>query len=232
MRSGARPAPLREDRETGCATETPVSRATRPAVLRSAARSFRRRLPLGRGAAPGALAPGARRRRRRRVKALVGPRRIALSSRSPPVAERATRSAGPPSRSPTEDGKPTKAAEGFARGLGLPVDELELATATSGGRAAGPPRSATGSGRSCAARRGKTMRWGPKSDQVRFPRPIRWLCAKLDGETIEVGPGRSWAGARSATASRRLGRDPARGRLRRDPAGGRRRSPTRTSAAA
>ena len=120
-------------------------------------------------------------------KALVGPRRLALlvESFEPEAAGEEKR--GPGAGIAFKDGKPTQAAEGFARGLGLDVDELTVRDDYVWGRQAAPPlgerlwQVVTG----LAA--GKTMIWDRELD-IRFPRPIRWICAKLDRETIEVGP--------------------------------------------
>lgn len=120
-------------------------------------------------------------------RALVGPRRIALLADSFAAEEREAEKRGPGEAIAFVDGKPTKAAEGFARGLGLAVDELERRGGYVWGREQAVPiedrlwQVVTGLGA------GKTMTWDRALD-LRFPRPIRWLCAKLDTETLDVGP--------------------------------------------
>lgn len=132
--------------------------------------------------------------------ALVGPRRIALVVEGFEPEERGEERRGPAEAVAFGDGEPTKAAEGFARGLGLSVDELELRDGYVWGRGRATPigdrlwQIVTGLGA------GKTMTWVPglaKAEQIRFPRPIRWLCAKHGAETIEVGPGTIASGGTS-----------------------------------
>jgi glycyl-tRNA synthetase beta chain len=134
------------------------------------------------------------------VRALVGPRRIAMVVEDFAPEERGDEKRGPAESVAFEDGEPTKAAKGFARGLGLAVDELELRDGYVWGRQQAAPlgerlwQLVTGLGA------GKTMTWiagRSKSDQVRFPRPIRWLCAKHGGATVDVGAGDIPTGTRS-----------------------------------
>ena len=96
---------------------------------------------------------------------------------------------GPPARIAFDDGKPTKAATGFARSQGVDVDALEVVDdyvrveVVDEGRAASdvlPELLARAIG---AMTFPKTMRWGP---DVRFARPIRWLVAMLGGETLAL----------------------------------------------
>jgi glycyl-tRNA synthetase beta chain len=126
------------------------------------------------------------------VRAFVGPRRIAMVVEDFHLEERGDEKRGPAEAIAFADGKPTKAAEGFARGLGLPVEDLELRDGYVWGR----QRAAEIGGRLwqvvAGLAAGKTMTWVPdlpKPEQIRFPRPIRWLLAKHGGDTIEVGPG-------------------------------------------
>jgi glycyl-tRNA synthetase beta chain len=118
---------------------------------------------------------------------LVTPRRITLV-----VEEFDPSAGGEERRGPAEavafsDGRPTRAAEGFARGLGLAVDEVTVRDGYVWGRAAPPPLEERLWQVVVALGTGKTMVWDQRH-RVRFPRPIRWLCAKLDEETLEVGP--------------------------------------------
>jgi glycyl-tRNA synthetase beta chain len=118
----------------------------------------------------------------------VGPRRLAilvedLPERTPDEARR-----GPSERIAfDESGQPTKAAEGFARGLGLTPDRLERRDGHVWGTVPGvtltdvlPERLAE---LVRAVAFGKSMRWGP---DLRFSRPVRWLLARLDGEALDV----------------------------------------------
>ena len=122
------------------------------------------------------------------------PRRITLVGRGLPERQedRSEEVTGPPWKAAfAEDGTPTKAAEGFARGRGLAVADLKQVETERG-----PYVGATVQieGRPTAdllaeilpqitARLSfpKTMRWGPAG--FRFARPIRWLLALL-GETV------------------------------------------------
>jgi glycyl-tRNA synthetase beta chain len=110
----------------------------------------------------------------------AGPRRLAVLGEVP-------------ERSPDEwiKGPPEelreKAAEGFARKHGVRVDALEVRNGFLGVTRPGRPASQTLPGRLNELLRGlaftRTMRWDDSG--LRFPRPVRWLCAKLDGETLE-----------------------------------------------
>ncbi|MBA2475639.1 MAG: glycine--tRNA ligase subunit beta, partial [Actinobacteria bacterium] len=119
----------------------------------------------------------------------VGPRRLAVL-----VAELLERAPDERRRGPAEriafddEGRPTKAAEGFARGQGVPVCELERSEGHLWATVRGESIVATLPGRLAAFVRGlsfgKSMRWDDGG--LRFSRPVRWLCAKLDAETIPV----------------------------------------------
>jgi glycyl-tRNA synthetase beta chain len=112
---------------------------------------------------------------------LVGPRRLALLV--PEVAEREPDRwvQGPPEQ------MREKAAAGFARKQGVPEEQLEVRDGFLGVVVPGRPIAealaeglpAIVSGLSF----GKSMVW--EKDGLRFSRPVRWLCAKLDKETIE-----------------------------------------------
>ncbi len=123
----------------------------------------------------------------------VGPRRIAFLLHDVPEREpdRIERRRGPSDRVAfAEDGTPTRAAEGFARANGVAVEDLERADGflwavqTIPGRATVDvlPDALTAIVRGLSFR--KTMRWDEGG--LRFPRPVRWLCVKLDGETVSV----------------------------------------------
>jgi glycyl-tRNA synthetase beta chain len=120
---------------------------------------------------------------------LVGPRRLTvvvddLPERTPDEQRR-----GPAERAAfDEDGTPTKAAEGFARSAGVSPEALERrdghvwATVPGVALADVAPERLADLVRSLAF--GKSMRWG--APDLRFSRPVRWLCAKLGTETVPV----------------------------------------------
>ena len=100
------------------------------------------------------------------------------------------------------DGKPTKAAEGFARGQGVDVTELETRDnyVYAVKRVAGQPTPAV-LPQLCtdlltSLRWGKTMRWN--SSNVGYPRPLRWLVALLGNQVVPF----TWADVASGAVSR------------------------------
>ena len=119
----------------------------------------------------------------------LGPRRLAVLVPNLPATTPDEWVKGPPlSVAYGEDGKPTKAAEGFARKQGVAVDALEQRDGTVGVVAPGQELRAVLPSRLAEIVNGlsfaKSMWW--QSEGVRFSRPVRWLCAKLDDETIPV----------------------------------------------
>ncbi|HYZ90597.1 MAG TPA: glycine--tRNA ligase subunit beta [Myxococcales bacterium] len=121
------------------------------------------------------------------------PRRLALvvtaiAERSPDVRKTVQ---GPPAKAAFQDGKPTKAAEGFARKIGVPVSALRL----DGDRVVVEQQIR---GQSAAEAlpgileriiRGipfkKSMRWD-SLDKDAFARPVHWISAVLDGKPLPV----------------------------------------------
>jgi glycyl-tRNA synthetase beta chain len=110
---------------------------------------------------------------------LVGPRRLAILVeleepsgdewvKGPPVSLR------------------EKAAAGFAKRHGVSVDELEERDGFLGVVKPAQPLAETLPGRLDELVRGlafaKTMRWDDSG--LRFPRPLRWTCARLDGDAV------------------------------------------------
>ena len=85
-------------------------------------------------------------------------------------------------------GKPTKAAEGFARGKGVKVEDLRtedgyvVATVRETGRPAVEVLAEALPGVVAALKFPKSMRWN--ASNVAFSRPIRWFVALRDGEVI------------------------------------------------
>lgn len=101
---------------------------------------------------------------------------------------------GPPAQAAFKDGKPTKAAEGFARSRGATVDDLEVRSTDKGDFVFVTQKI---TGRRTAdilielvpdwilKLDGKRlMRWG--DGDIRFSRPVRWLVALLDDAVLPM----------------------------------------------
>ncbi len=120
---------------------------------------------------------------------------------------------GPPAdRAFDAEGKPTKAAEGFARSKGVSVEDLVVRELDGGHYLAAAVRQVGLSARQVLEQNlpallgtihfDKSMRWN--SSNVAFSRPIRWLLAILgDNETCQVIPF-SFAGVQSGEMTRGL----------------------------
>ena len=112
----------------------------------------------------------------------VGPRRLAVL-----VAEVAEREPDRWVQGPPEHLR-EKAAAGFARKHGVAEDELEVRDGFLGIVVPGRPISEALPEKLAALVTGlafgKSMIW--ESDGLRFSRPVRWLCAKLDRKTLDV----------------------------------------------
>jgi glycyl-tRNA synthetase len=99
-------------------------------------------------------------------------------------------------------GQPTKAAEGFARGQGVDVQQLEVRDGYvyAVRRVTGRPTAEVLPGLCVALldslRWSKAMRWN--SSNVSFPRPLRWITALHGDQVVPF----VWAGVASATTSR------------------------------
>ncbi|HMJ52899.1 MAG TPA: glycine--tRNA ligase subunit beta [Polyangiaceae bacterium] len=137
------------------------------------------------------------------------PRRLTLvieglADRQTDLSEELT---GPPATAAFDkEGKPTKAAEAFAKKLGCTIDALRQVETPKGKYLAGTRRLV---GEPTAALLGpalaqwvgeipfrKSMRWG--AGDATFGRPIHWLVAVYGGEVVRV----SFAGVTSGRASR------------------------------
>jgi glycyl-tRNA synthetase len=116
---------------------------------------------------------------------------------------------GPPAKVAYDaEGKPTKAAQGFARGQGVSVDDLEVremdggqytvATKVEKGRPAPEVLARLLPQLISSLRFNMTMRWNESG--VAFSRPIRWLVALLGDQVIPF----EYAGVQSGCASRGL----------------------------
>jgi glycyl-tRNA synthetase beta chain len=124
------------------------------------------------------------------------PRRLAALIDGLPArqADREEDVKGPPAQAAFKDGKPTKAAEGFARSRNVSLDALEIRETDKGAfvfvRQVIPGRSTTEILTELIPQwiqglEGKRfMRWG--DGDLRFPRPIRWLVTLLDEEILPV----------------------------------------------
>ncbi|HEU5212587.1 MAG TPA: glycine--tRNA ligase subunit beta [Gaiellaceae bacterium] len=119
----------------------------------------------------------------------IGPRRLVIAVDDLPERGEDQVKRGPAERMAfDDDGKPTKAAEGFARGAGVAVDELERRDGHIWAHVAGESVVDTLPERLPQIVRGlaftKSMKW--EADGLRFARPIRWLVAKVGKETVEA----------------------------------------------
>src|ERR1039457_1510385 len=140
------------------------------------------------------------------VKTLATPRRLALMVRDiPAVQPDAEITANGPSRKAAydADGKPTKAAEGFARGQGVDVSAIRN-IATDKGEYITITRTETGRPTHELLSEilpklindipfKKSMRWGDLD--VRFARPIHWIVALFDGVIVPFEFGNITSGA-------------------------------------
>ena len=120
---------------------------------------------------------------------LVGPRRIALLVNELPERAPDDLRRGPAERAAfDEERRPTRAAEGFARGHGVAVEDLERRDGHLWARIPGEVLAETLPARLAALARGirvgKSMQW--TAGGLRFARPVRWLCTKLDDATVVV----------------------------------------------
>ncbi len=145
-----------------------------------------------------------------RISVEATPRRLALFAENlPPKQADRTETLTGPSRKVAFDaeGNPTRAALGFARKAGVPVDELMtgdngklMVRRRIAGRDASGLLAASLPGVVLGLRFPRAMYWAGKGSP-RFIRPIRWLVALLDGEVVPfeiagVASGRQTAGHR------------------------------------
>ncbi len=131
------------------------------------------------------------------VRALSTNRRLAVKVRYLPARQEDRREevTGPPrSAAFTADGAPTKAAEGFARKVGVPVEDLRLvetdrgeyvaATVLLNGRTTRDLLADALPGVVTGLHFPKMMRWG--TGEHSFVRPVHGLVAVLDGEVVPL----------------------------------------------
>jgi glycyl-tRNA synthetase len=139
------------------------------------------------------------------------PRRLVVyvESLAPKQQDREELVKGPPAKVAYDaEGKPTKAALGFARGQGVSVDDLEVremdggqyvvATKVEEGKPAPEVLAKLLPQLMSALRFNMTMRWNESG--VAFSRPIRWLVALLGDQVIPF----EYASVQSGRASRGL----------------------------
>ncbi|MDB9512788.1 glycine--tRNA ligase subunit beta [Kamptonema animale CS-326] len=124
------------------------------------------------------------------------PRRLAVVIEGLPTqqSDREEEIKGPPAATAFKDGKPTKAAEGFAKKQGVEIDSLEIRPTDKGDfifilkKIPGRPTAdilAELIPQWISKLEGKRlMRWG--DGELKFPRPIRWLVALLDDAVLPI----------------------------------------------
>ncbi|MGA8214276.1 MAG: glycine--tRNA ligase subunit beta [Candidatus Sulfotelmatobacter sp.] len=132
------------------------------------------------------------------------PRRLAVMAAGVPVAQPdvTEQVTGPSAAVAYKDGQPTPAAHAFAKKAGVDVSQLEKVTTAKGEYLTAK---VTKKGRSAAEVLAenlpkelssiywpKNMYW--RKTHERFVRPVRWLVAMLDGETIPLEFDGIWAG--------------------------------------
>jgi glycyl-tRNA synthetase beta chain len=142
------------------------------------------------------------------VQAYSTPRRLTVlasgvAPAQPDVREQVT---GPSLKVAYKDGKPTPAAEAFARKVNVSVDALEKITTGKGeylaatvlkkGRAAAEILAESLPKEIAGIYWAKSMYWRGKSAE-RFVRPVRWLVTLLDGEVVPL----EFAGIRAGDTS-------------------------------
>jgi glycyl-tRNA synthetase beta chain len=125
------------------------------------------------------------------------PRRLAVTVDD--LAERQERQTvtaiGPPKKAAFDaSGAPTRAAEGFARAQGVPIDRLQVIVTDrgeylaverqEGGNPAAAVLPAVLERLVASLPFAKQMRWGP--GEVRFSRPVRWVVALLDDAVLPL----------------------------------------------
>jgi len=130
---------------------------------------------------------------RANISTFATPRRLALivtaiAQRAPDIRKKIS---GPPAKQAKQDGKWTKAAEGFARKAGVPLEALQI----EGDRVVVEQHL---SGQTAVEAlppileqivRGipfrKSMRWDALETDA-FARPVHWIAATLDGKPLQV----------------------------------------------
>ncbi|HEY9874811.1 MAG TPA: glycine--tRNA ligase subunit beta, partial [Candidatus Obscuribacterales bacterium] len=124
------------------------------------------------------------------------PRRLAVLIKGLPTqqTDREEEIKGPPAQAAFKDGKPTKAAEGFARKQGVELDALEVRATDKGdfvfvrktisGRPTAEILTELAPQWILGLEGKRLMRWA--DGEIKFPRPIRWLVALFDDAVLPV----------------------------------------------
>jgi len=115
------------------------------------------------------------------TRVFVGPRRLVVIVEALPDPSAPQWLKGPPVTAPPQ------AREGFARRHGVSPDELEERDGFLGANVPGPALEARLEALVGGLSLGKSMAW--VAGGWRFARPVRWLLAKLDSETVPVSLG-------------------------------------------
>jgi glycyl-tRNA synthetase beta chain len=139
------------------------------------------------------------------VRTLGTPRRLALVVKGIPAIQPDAEitAAGPSIKAAYDaDGRPTRAAEGFARGQGVDVSELKVITTEKGEYLAAIKQETGRQTRLILAEMlpkligeipfKKSMRWGDLD--VRFARPIHWIVALFDNSVVPFSFGNITSG--------------------------------------
>ena len=146
------------------------------------------------------------------VRVVGTPRRqaILVTDLAPRQPDRTAEVQGPPAQVAFDaDGNPTRAAEGFARKQGVPVEDLRVvsegdrayvvATRTEEGRSAIEVLAEALPGLIAGLRFPRTIRWNQTN--ITFPRPLRWLVGLMGDQLVpfayaQVASGRTTRGLR------------------------------------
>src|SRR5919202_3446226 len=124
------------------------------------------------------------------------PRRLAVLVKGLPVQQldREEEVKGPPASSAFKDGKPTKAAEGFAKKQGVEIEALEVRATDKGdfvfvlkkipGRKTADILAEVVPQWINKLEGKRFMRWA--DGDLKFPRPIRWMVALLDDTVLPI----------------------------------------------
>ncbi|MFE1745526.1 glycine--tRNA ligase subunit beta [Coleofasciculus sp. H7-2] len=124
------------------------------------------------------------------------PRRLAVLIKGLPTQQpdREEEVKGPPAQAAFKDGQPTKAAEGFARKLGVELNALEIRPTDKGdfvfvrqtipGRPTAEILTQLVSQWIFGLEGKRLMRWG--DGEIKFPRPIEWLVALLNDAVLPI----------------------------------------------
>ncbi|MGB3299645.1 MAG: glycine--tRNA ligase subunit beta [Phormidesmis sp.] len=124
------------------------------------------------------------------------PRRLAVLISGLPhrQLDREEEAKGPPAKAAFKDGKPTKAAEGFAASRGVSVEDLEIRDTGKGefvfvqqkipGRLTAELLQEKVPDWILGLEGDRFMRWG--DGELKFPRPIRWLVTLLDDQVLPI----------------------------------------------